>query len=79
MDRAAAAWRLPTAVADASERGIRVAMRLLRALKLTMCMCAGTTEACFDISLLPNLGFLAGTWEIQRLDGPSCCGVAVAN
>ena len=52
MDRAAAAWRLLTTVAGASERGIRVAMRLLRALQLTICMCAGTTEACFDISLL---------------------------
>ena len=50
MDRAAAAWRLPTTVAGASERGIRVAMRLLRALQLTMCMCAGTTEACFGVS-----------------------------
>ena len=59
MDRAAAAWRLPTTVAGASERGIRVAMRLLRALQLAMCMCAGTTEACFGVSLLPNLGFLA--------------------
>ena len=29
MDRAAAAWRLPTTVAGASERGIRVAMRLV--------------------------------------------------
>ena len=59
MDRAAAAWRLPTAVAGASERGIRVAMRLLRVMKLTMCMRAGTTEARFGVSLLPNLGFLA--------------------
>ena len=39
-------------------------MRLLRALQLTMCMCAGTTEACFGVSLLPNLGFLAEMWEI---------------
>ena len=59
MDRAAAVWRLPTTVADASERGIRVAMRLLQALQLAMCMCAGTTEARFGVSLLPNLGFLA--------------------
>jgi hypothetical protein len=27
-------------------------MRLLSALQLAMCMCAGTTEACFGVSLL---------------------------
>jgi hypothetical protein len=33
-------------------------MCLLRALQLVMRMCMGTTEACFGVSLLPNLGFL---------------------
>ena len=39
----------------------------------------GHHRGLFRCQLLPNLGFLAEMWEILRLDGPSCCGVAVAN
>ena len=52
-------------------------MRLLRALQLVMCMCMGTTEACFGVSFFLiwdfyswNVGNLATRWtELLRRGG----------